>query len=73
MLFFRDPQRRATHVDGNAMVLETIKEGIDQWFSLKESVPVAVVENRGDQCGCSAVPFIHKSEEGIAPEDFKRA
>ena len=44
VLLFRDAQRRASHSDGDAMVLEAVEEGIDQWFSLKESVPVAVLE-----------------------------
>ncbi len=44
VLFFGDPQRRASHMDGDTMMLETVEEGIDQWFPLEESVPVAVLE-----------------------------
>ena len=44
VLFFRDPQRRASHMDGDTMVLETVEEGIDQGFPLEESVPVGVHE-----------------------------
>lgn len=44
VLFFRDPQRWAAHMDGDTMVLETVEEGIDQGFPLEESVPVAVLE-----------------------------
>ena len=65
VLLFRDAQRRASHSDGDAMVLEAVEEGIDQWFSLKESVPVAVLEIGCDHCSRSAVTFIHQSEEGI--------
>ncbi len=44
ILFFRDAQRRTSHMDGDTMVLETVEEGIDQWFTLEESVPVRVDE-----------------------------
>lgn len=30
VLFFRDAQRRTSHMDGDTMVLETVEDGIDQ-------------------------------------------
>jgi len=65
VLFFRDPQGRASHMDGDTVVLETVEEGINQWFTLEESVPVAVLEIGGNDCGSAAVAFIHESEEGV--------
>ena len=52
-------------MDGDTMVLETVEEGIDQWFTLEESVPVRVDEIGCNQCGSAAVAFIHESKEGV--------
>jgi hypothetical protein len=35
----RCPQRGAVDTDGNAMMVETIQEGVDEILSLKEVVP----------------------------------
>jgi hypothetical protein len=51
VLFFRDPQRRASHMDGDTMMLETVEEGIDQGFTLEESVPVGIHEVSGHDLG----------------------
>lgn len=64
-MFFRDPQRRASHMDGDTMMLETVEEGINQWLTLEESVPVGVHEVCCNECGCAAVAFVHESEEGV--------
>ena len=59
------PQGEAVDADSDAVVFESVEKGVDQGFSSKEIVPVAVVEVRGDNGRFLAVAFAHKLEEGV--------
>src|SRR6266849_5470444 len=65
------PQRRAVDADGVALMAEATEEGLDERFVAKKRLPLGVVQIRRDNCGPSAVPFLHQLEKDVGLLGFQ--
>ena len=67
----RDSERRAVDADGDAVVFETVYEGVYEGFSLEEVIPFGVIQVRGNEGGFSPISFSDQFEEGVDLFGFK--
>src|SRR6266849_6539550 len=65
------PQRRAVDADRVALMPEATEEGLDERFVAKKRLPLGVVQIRSDNCGPSAVTFLHQFEKDVGLLGFQ--
>jgi len=59
------PERRALDPYGDTVMFETVQEGVNEGFSLKEVVPFGVIQIGRDDAGFFSITFPHEFKESI--------
>ena len=61
----RRSQRGTVDPYGDAVVVETVQEGVDEVLPLEEVVPCRIVQIGGHNCRFFPVALPHQLEEGV--------
>ena len=62
---WRYPQRGAIDADGDAVVFETVQEGINEALSLEDVVPFGIIQVGCQNCGLLPIAFPPQFEESV--------
>ena len=58
-------ERRAVDAYGDAVVVKSIQEGVDEVFSLEEVVPVGIIKIACYDCRFFPIALTHEFKEGV--------
>ena len=61
----RDSKGRPVDAEGDAVMLETIEQGIDQGLALEQLVPVRIIQIGCDNRRAPGITQIHEFEKGV--------
>ncbi len=64
-------QRGTVDPDGVALMAQPTEEGLDERFVAEKRLPFRVIEVRRNNCGLSAVAFLHQLEEDVGLFGFE--